>query len=99
MNDLNEAMAGAAHQINNHLAAIMGFAQLALRRDPEPVLRGYLQTMLYEAQKASGIIVSLQSLTRECKATENPTDAVDNAMVSMEPGATLLLSGDADSAV
>ena len=67
---LDEIVGDMAHEINNPLAAIMGFAQLALQRDLDPVLREYLKTVHTQAQKASGLIAELQSLARESKSTK-----------------------------
>ena len=59
---LNEAIAGIAHEINNPMAAVMGFAQLALRRDLSDSVRSDLEKILQQAQRTANLVSELQSL-------------------------------------
>lgn len=61
---IGELVAGAAHEINNPLAAVMGFSQLVLRRDLEPEVRTDVERILSEATRASQIVANLQSFAR-----------------------------------
>ena len=59
---LNEAIAGIAHEINNPMAAVMGFAQLALRRELSDPVRSDLEKILQQAQRTANLVSELQSL-------------------------------------
>ena len=61
---IGEMVAGVAHEINNPMAAIMGFSQLVLGRDLDSVTRTDLEKILAEAKRASRIITDLQSFAR-----------------------------------
>ena len=71
---LSKTVAQTVHEINNPLAAIMGFTQLALQRDAKPLLQEYLNTVYSQAKKASWIMANLQSIARDSTSAENPTD-------------------------
>ncbi len=73
---VGEMAAGIAHEINNPLAAVMGFAQLVLRRELEPSVRQDLEKILAEAQRASKIVANLQSFARRHKPRKQYTDLV-----------------------
>ncbi len=73
---VGEMAAGIAHEINNPLAAVMGFAQLVLQRDLEPSVRQDLEKILAEAKRASKIVANLQSFARRHKPRKQYTDLV-----------------------
>lgn len=62
---VGELAAGVAHELNNPLAAIQGFAQLlTAREDVDETLRKDLETIYMEAQRASRITGNLLSFGR-----------------------------------
>lgn len=74
---IGEMAAGIAHEINNPLAAVMGFAQLALRRDIDDSLRRDLDKILAESKRASKIINNLQSFARRYKPRKEPINVIE----------------------
>lgn len=62
---LGASLAGVAHELNNPLAAILGFAQLLLKREPDAEGRLALETIDHEAARASKIVRDLLTLTRK----------------------------------
>ena len=62
---VGELAAGVAHELNNPLAAIQGFAQLlAAREDVDEILKKDLQTIYREAKRAASITKNLLSFSR-----------------------------------
>jgi CheY-like chemotaxis protein/two-component sensor histidine kinase len=59
-----------AHEINNPLAAITGFAQILLKRDQSPDDRHAHETILHEARRAAEIIKQLLTIARRQEGTE-----------------------------
>jgi two-component system NtrC family sensor kinase len=61
---VGELAAGVAHELNNPLAAIQGFAQLLTARDDvDEILKKDLQTMYTEAKRATTITKNLLSFS------------------------------------
>ena len=52
---------GIAHEVNNPVAAIMGFSQLALRRATDPIIRRDLDSILAEARRTGTIMEKLRT--------------------------------------
>jgi PAS domain S-box-containing protein len=65
---LGATLAGVAHELNNPLAAILGFAQLLLKKDSEGDARSALETMEHEAARAGKIVRDLLALARKREA-------------------------------
>ena len=63
---VGELAAGVAHELNNPLAAVQGFAQLlAERNDLDESMRGDVETIHKEAKRASKITSNLLSFARK----------------------------------
>lgn len=70
MASLTRTLAGVAHEINNPLAAITGFAQILLKREqPEDDRRAH-ETILHEARRAARIIKDLLTIARREEGSE-----------------------------
>lgn len=65
MASLGTTLAGVAHELNNPLAAIMGFTQLLLRKPWPTEDRAALETINHEAIRSATIVKDLLALTRK----------------------------------
>lgn len=71
---LGELAAGVAHELNNPLAAVQGYAQLLTsRKDLDDSVRADLDTIYGEAQRASRITGNLLSFSRSHEPQKSPT--------------------------
>ena len=77
---LGATLAGVAHELNNPLAAILGFAQLLLKKEIDEESRLALETIDHEAARAGRIVRDLLTLARkpdaERRARINLNDVV-----------------------
>src|SRR5262249_2018954 len=62
---LGTTLAGVAHELNNPLTAILGFAQLLLRGSLDEESRVALETIDHEAARAGKIVHDLLALARK----------------------------------
>ncbi|MCI0437590.1 MAG: ATP-binding protein [Chloroflexi bacterium] len=74
---IGEMAAGIAHEINNPLAALMGFSQLVMRRNIDDTARRDIEKILAEAKRASKIIANLQSFARRYKPRKDCVNVAD----------------------
>jgi len=65
MASVGQLVSGVAHEVNNPLTAILGFADLLLQRDLDEGARKELQVIVHEAQRTKQIVQNLLSFARQ----------------------------------
>lgn len=65
---LGATLAGVAHELNNPLAAVLGFTQLLLKKEMDEEARLALETIDHEATRAGRIVRDLLTLARKPEA-------------------------------
>ena len=71
---LGEIIAGVAHELNNPLTSVMGFAQLVMEQNPQGANRADLELIFSEAQRAAKVVRNLLSFVRKHKAEKSWVD-------------------------
>ncbi len=68
MASVGQLVSGVAHELNNPLTGVTGFAQLLLARDLDEQTRQNVETIYSEAERAAKIVENLLSFARRRKA-------------------------------
>src|SRR3989449_8142417 len=71
---LGQLVSGIAHELNNPLTSIMGYAQLLLGRRLEPELGADARMIYQEAERAGHIVKNLLLFAREAKPERRPVN-------------------------
>ncbi|HXD50179.1 MAG TPA: histidine kinase dimerization/phospho-acceptor domain-containing protein [Gemmatimonadaceae bacterium] len=88
VSELRQTLAGLAHELNNPLAAIMGFAQLLLKRPWPAEDRAALEMINNEAIRSAAIVHNLLVLSGRRIASTGVVRALD-VLVASADAATL----------
>jgi two-component system NtrC family sensor kinase len=64
MSSVGQLVSGVAHELNNPLTGIMGFAQLLLLKELDEASRKQVETIYAEAERASKIVSNLLTFAR-----------------------------------
>jgi len=64
MSSVGQLVSGVAHELNNPLTGIMGFAQMLMLRDLDEDARKEVETIYAEAERASKIVSNLLTFAR-----------------------------------
>ena len=67
---LGEVISQLVHEINNPLAAISGYAELALATPSDARLGEYLETIHQQAERCQTVVEGLSSLARRLRGGE-----------------------------
>ena len=76
---IRELAAGVAHEINNPLTVVAGFAEVLLDKDLPPDLGDYVQRIYLESQRAAKVVSNLLSFARKHEPERRYVD-VTNAV-------------------
>ena len=71
---IGELVSGVAHELNNPLTSVMGYAQLLQAADVPPEIRADLRTIYQEAQRSARIIENLLTFARRETAEKRYAD-------------------------
>jgi len=77
-------VSGVAHELNNPLAGVLGYAQLLLRQEPAEGVRRGLDAILREAERCKRIVQNLQTFARKHKPQEGATHLNDLLRAALE---------------
>ncbi|HXH22127.1 MAG TPA: ATP-binding protein [Dehalococcoidia bacterium] len=74
MASVGQLVSGVAHELNNPLTGVMGFAQLLLARDLDETTQAQVRTIYGEAERAAKIVQNLLSFARRRKPAKELAD-------------------------
>jgi signal transduction histidine kinase/CheY-like chemotaxis protein len=80
---LGQMVSGVAHELNNPLAGVVGFAELAIRNNTNPRCERDLQRIVQESQRCQHIVQNLLHFARRTKAERqamNVNSLVENVL-------------------
>lgn len=80
MASVGQLVSGVAHELNNPLTGVMGFAQLLLSRDLDESSRAQVRTIYGEAERAAKIVQNLLSFARRRRPSKEMADV--NALLA-----------------
>ena len=91
---VGQLVSGVAHELNNPLSVILGYAQLLSARDLPPELRRPVEMMLAQGGRMAKIVQSLLLFSRQRKAERGAVDVREAIEQPLSLRATqLMLSG------
>ena len=74
---VGQLVSGVAHELNNPLAGVLGYAQLCLARAEDPKLRRSLERICEESDRAARIVRNLLTFSRKSSAEAHYIDVND----------------------
>ncbi len=77
MDAIGQLAGGVAHDFNNQLGGIMGYADMLLERLDEPTLKRYTEGILVSAQRAADLTKQLLAFSRKGQYRQVPVDLHD----------------------
>jgi two-component system NtrC family sensor kinase len=80
MASVGQLVSGVAHELNNPLTGVMGFAQLLLARELDETTQTQVRTIYGEAERAAKIVQNLLSFARRRKPAKEMADV--NALLA-----------------
>jgi len=70
---IGEMIAGVAHEMNNPLTTVLGYASLLRRQVADPEVRGRLDTIVQEAERTARIVKNLLLYARQHQPERRPS--------------------------
>ncbi len=82
---LGQMIAGAAHELNNPLAGILGYSQLLLEEPLKATVKKDIEVILNEAKRCQNIVRNLLTFARKSSSERQPIDvnAILNSVLDL----------------